>query len=59
MDKDDCTFSCHLDLHVIWLGGYVIHLFFIMVLSLHKVSGEYIPKGFYKGFGTIVVDVMS
>jgi hypothetical protein len=30
-----------------------------MVLSLHKVSGEYIPQGFYKGFGTIVVDVMS
>jgi hypothetical protein len=31
----------------------------IKVLSLHKVSGEYIPEGFYKGFETIVVDGMS
>jgi hypothetical protein len=25
--------------------------------SLHKVSAEHIPKGFYKGFETMVVDV--
>ena len=50
---------CHLDFHVVWLGGCVIHLFFVKVSSLHKVSGQYIPEGFYECFETIVVDVMS
>jgi len=29
----------------------------IKVLSLQKVSGEYILEGFYKGFETMEVDV--
>ena len=61
-DMDNALFlfsPCHLDLHVVWLGWCVIHLSFDQGLSLYKVSGQYIPEGFYKGFETIVVDVMS
>ena len=61
-DDDDCTFCFrHTILIFMWFGLVGVWSIFLLikVLSLHKVSGQYIPEGFYECFETIVVDVMS
>ena len=40
-------------------GLALVDVWSIKVSSLHKVSGQYIPEGFYKGIETIMVYVLS